>query len=93
MEGIQAEGNVPPMHDRAWQRSLLNDEGAEPLFQPGWYAVDREHLLQRSGGYDYLQQFEPVAWAGYGFQIFEISSEQAEELEQQWRKKADSDGG
>lgn len=78
--GIQTNGAVPSMPTRRNHRT----GSSTPQFQPGWYAIDRETLLRRSGEYQYLRQFEPSAWAGYGFQIYEISIEQAATLQRQW---------
>ena len=78
--GIQTNGAVPSMPTHRDHRTGLST----PEFYPGWYAIDRETLLRRSGEYQYLRQFEPSAWAGYGFQIYEISIEQAATLQRQW---------
>ena len=84
--GIDSEGTVPPMSVRGFHRHASEDSQPEARFPPGWYAIDRETLLQRNGDYEYLRQFEPSAWAGYGFQIFEITPKRSVKLERQWRE-------
>ena len=49
-------------------------------FPPGWYAVDRETRLRRSGDYLYLNELEPAAYAGYGFVIYHITEEISQRL-------------
>lgn len=83
--GIENAGPVPSMYQRDSHHSKSFLAKEEPRFTPGWYAIDRETLLRRSGDYEYLRQFEPSAWAGYGFQIFEITPKRVAELERQWR--------
>ncbi len=87
--GIDHAGTVPPMSNRVPSR--LGSETAESRFPVGWYAVDRETLLRENGDYEYLRQFEPSAWAGYGFPIFEITPERSAELERQWRRRRESE--
>ena len=84
--GIEAKGEVPRMEPPHPRRSMSGGENLQNPFKPGWYAVDRETLLQRSGGYDYLRRMKPSASAGYGFQIFEITPQRAAEFERQWRE-------
>lgn len=86
--GVESEGRVPSMGQPDHDRRLTVPAETDPLFLPGWYAIDRESLLRRSGEYDYLRSLQPAAWAGYGFYIYEISPVQAEAFEQQLRGSA-----
>ncbi len=70
MAGIESAGSVPTIASNASGTS--DDWSALP---EGWYAIDRESILRQIGDYRYLQKLEPVGWAGYGFQIFEITPE------------------
>lgn len=72
---------MPPRRARQGSATFPTPEARFPL---GWYAIDRETLLRVSGDYEYLRQFEPAAWAGYGFLIYEITPQRAAELQRQW---------
>lgn len=85
--GIETAGAVPSMYQPDARRSQAELAKSEARFKPGWYAVDRETQLRKSGDFEHLRQFEPSAWAGYGFQIFEITPQRAEVLERQWRER------
>lgn len=41
--------------------------------QPGWFAIDVGHLTRRDGAYQFYERFEPKAWAGYSFRIYEVT--------------------
>jgi hypothetical protein len=81
--GVEASGEVPrmPQDVRSPTRSHRDADG--PRFPTGWYAIDRESLLDRSGHHEYLRSMVPSARAGYAFVIFEITPEKAAELERQ----------
>ncbi len=83
--GVEHEGLVPSLPEEDASRHQALRRRPEPRFQPGWYAIDRETLLSRSGDYEYLRSLEPVDWAGYAFHIYRITPEQAAEFERRWR--------
>jgi hypothetical protein len=41
-------------------------------FPPGWYAISRHRLLDRSGLFDYFQKCTPIAEVGGAFVIFRV---------------------
>ncbi len=84
--GIEYAGSVPSLPKKGSRKWRTIQRRPEPRFEPGWYAIDRERLLSRSGEYEYLRSLEPAAWAGYGFQIFEITPALAADFERRWRE-------
>jgi hypothetical protein len=88
--GIETNGRVPamPQADQS-QQPIQVDNSSEPLFQPGWYVIDRETLLRPQGLHDYLRSLKPSAQVGYSFQIYQITPKQAEDLEHQRRRWLD----
>ncbi|PNY36773.1 hypothetical protein [Rhodopirellula sp. MGV] len=65
---------VPPMTVKHYEQH------GDASFPVGWYAIDRETRLRRTGDYLYLHQLNPVAFAGYGFLIYEITEDDSHRL-------------
>lgn len=73
--GIQAQwAPCGPVRDSDFNKPQTEQIGP----QPGWYAVsvDRIHAPE----YDYFQQFQPVAMAGYSIYIYHITLDDANQV-------------
>lgn len=58
-----------------------SDATEQSAIRPGWYAIDRESLLERPRSYRYLLRLSPVAEIGYGIVIFQIDENTAANLQ------------
>lgn len=53
---------------------------AKGHFPTGWYAIDRETILQRGGAFEYLNELHPDARVGMNFLVFHVTPEVAAKL-------------
>lgn len=76
--GIPSQASVPSM---LTETNAAGTTPGENRFAVGWYIVDNETLLRRSGDFRYLRAMPPTARIGYGFRVYEVTPEEAESFQ------------
>lgn len=88
-----------PMVPEASSQRRVTRNGHVPALgpQPGWYAASIHRIYDPGGQYRYLLDFKPVATAGYGIYIYNITRDEANrvrgelglpELAEDWEEAA-----